>query len=386
MKGHIRQRGKRSFELKFDAGRDPSTGRRKIQYVAFRGSKREAQTKLAELIASVGKGGYVEPAKTTVADFVRGRLEHWQAAGEITPSTAQRYGQLIEHHIVPYIGSKSLQKLGTLDIEQWHRVLKASGRKGRHGRPDGGLHLRTVGHAHRLLRKALGEAQKHGLLLKNVCVLERAPRVSATEMTILTPEEVAALPAQLDGHELAAPALTALFTGMRQGEILALRWGNVDLVGKVIKVRESLEETKAGGLRPKSPKSKAGVRDITLPVIVVETLQAHRVRLLERRLQLGQGKLTSEDLVFPRWDGSAQSPKGFGATWGKLARAQGIPTTFHGLRHTHASQLIDAGVDVVTLARRFGHSSPTVTLTVYAHLFRKDDGKAAAAIDAAMGN
>src|SRR5262249_19943998 len=135
----------------------------------------------------------------------------------------------------------------------------------------------------------------------------------------------------------------------------------------------------------KSPKSKAGVRDITLPMIVVETLQAHRVRLLERRLLLGQGKLTAEDLVFPRWDGSGQSPKRFGASWRKLAMAQSVPTTFHGLRHAHASQLIDAGVDVVTISKRLGHSTPTVTLTVYAHLFRKDDGKAAAAIDAAIG-
>jgi len=85
MKGHIRERGKRSFELKFDAGRDPATGERKIQYVSFKGSKREAQVKLATLIASVGQGAYVEPSKTTVADFVRARVEQWEAAGISPP-------------------------------------------------------------------------------------------------------------------------------------------------------------------------------------------------------------------------------------------------------------------------------------------------------------
>jgi integrase len=225
---------------------------------------------------------------------------------------------------------------------------------------------------------------RHDLVVRNVATIERAPKVNADEMRILSPEQVAELPARLDGHPLAAPALVALFTGMRRGEILALRWGNVDLDGKIIRVRESLEETRAG-LRFKGPKSKAGVRDITLPTVVIETLQAHRKRLLERRLMLGQGKLADTDLVFPAWDGSPQRPNSLGSLWYDLAKELKLGVSFHGLRHTHASQLIDAGVDVVTIARRLGHSSPAITLQVYAHLFRKDDGKAAAAIDAALG-
>jgi len=117
---------------------------------------------------------------------------------------------------------------------------------------------------------------------------------------------------------------------------------------------------------------------------VVEVLHAQRKRLLERRLVLGQGKLADTDLVFPAWDGSPQHPDAFGSLWIKLAAQIGLGVSFHGLRHTHASQLIDASVDVVTIARRLGHSSPAITLNVYAHLFRKDDGKAAAAIDATL--
>jgi integrase len=126
------------------------------------------------------------------------------------------------------------------------------------------------------------------------------------------------------------------------------------------------------------------VRDITLPAVVVETLHAHRSQLLERRLMLGQGKLTDDALVFPIWDGSPQPPNVFSALWTTAAKGLGLGVSFHGLRHTHASQLIDHGVDVVTIAKRLGHSSAAVTLNVYAHLFRKDDAKAAAVIDAAM--
>jgi hypothetical protein len=104
MKGHIRQRGKNSFELKFDAGRDPATGKRRIQYASFKGTKRQAQIKLAELITAVGAGSYVEPSKSTVAEFVRGRVDQWQAAGDISARTAQRYRQLVENQISPHIG------------------------------------------------------------------------------------------------------------------------------------------------------------------------------------------------------------------------------------------------------------------------------------------
>jgi integrase len=382
MRGHLRRRGSRSWELKYDVHAD---GQRKTVYRSFKGTRRDAQAELARLLVQIQEGGHVAPSKLTVGEHIRARLAQWQASGAISPKTAEGYAGLIEHHIIPHLGSKLLQKLTTRDVEAWHSTLLTRGRKGRYGRPDGqaGLSARTIGHAHRVLGKALREGMRHDLVLRNVCAIERAPKVAAEEMVILTPEQVAELPAQLEGQALAAPALVALFTGMRRGEILALRHGNVDLAGKLIKVRESLEVTKAG-LRFKPPKSKAGIRDITLPAIVVETLQAHRKRLLEHRLALGQGKLTDEDLVFPAWDGSPQHPDAFGSTWIKFAKGLGLGISFHGLRHTHASQLIDAGVDVVTIARRLGHASPAITLNVYAHLFRKDDGKAAAAIDAAL--
>jgi integrase len=384
VRGHIRRRGVSSWELKYDIAR--AEGGRHIVYRSFKGTRREAAAELARLLARAADGGHVDPSKLTVADHVRARFEQWKASGAISPKTAEGYAGLIERHIVPHIGGKLLQKLTTRDVEGWHSTLMTSGRKGRYGQPDGqaGVSRRTIGHAHRVLSKALREGMRHDLVLKNVAAIQRAPKVAAEEMAILSPEQVAELPARLKDHALGAPAIVALFTGMRRGELLALRWGSVDLTGKVIRVRESLEATKAG-LRFKLPKSKAGIRDITLPAIVIETLRAHRKTLLERRLLLGQGTLADTDLVFPAWDGTPQNPDAFGSTWIKLATQLGLGVSFHGLRHTHASQLIDAGVDVVTIARRLGHSSPAITLNVYAHLFRKDDGKAAAAINAALG-
>jgi integrase len=384
--GHIRRRGKDSFELKYDAPKDG--GGRQTHYRSFKGSKREARAELTRLLAAAADGSGVEPSRLTVAQYIRERFAHWQATSVISPGTAQRYRQLIDGQIIPHLGSKLLQRLTTRDIEAWHCVLMTTGRRGRNGRPDGegGLSARTIGHAHRILSKALREAMRHDLLVKNVCTIQRAPKVIGDEMQILTPQQVADLPEQLHGHALEVPALVALFCGLRRGEILALRLGDVDLDDEVIHVRRSLEETIAGGLRFKLPKSKAGVRDVTLPAIVTDALLVHHKQLLERRLMLGQGKPTDSDLMFPNWQGGPWRPNVFGAAWGELATKLGLGVTFHGLRHTHASQLIASGkVDIVTISKRLGHSSPDITLRIYAHLFQKDDRKAAAAINAALG-
>jgi integrase len=181
-------------------------------------------------------------------------------------------------------------------------------------------------------------------------------------------------------------AVVALFTGLRRGELLALRWRHIDLDHKILIVREALEETRSG-IRFKAPKSKAGRRDITLPDIVVETLREYRRAQLELRLRLGLGKLTDDDLLFSNLEGGPIRPRIFSVDWGRAADAIGMgDVTFHALRHTHASQLIAAGVDVVTISKRLGHASPTVTLNVYSHVFRNDDSKASQAINQAVAD
>ena len=386
--GHIRQRGKTSWELKFEAARDPATGKRNIQYASFRGTKRQARIKLAELIAAVGGGTYVEPSKLTVAEHLRARLDRWQAAYDpaaktgISPKTAERYRELVENQIAPHIGAKLLQKLKAADIEAWHTTLRTSGR--RDGK--GGVSTRTIKHAHRVLSKALDDAVRSDLLAKNVAKLEGAPTLDDDEVQIVDKEQIGELIGELRGRSIYARAIVALFTGMRRGEVLALRWLNVDLEGKLIRVREALEETREHHIQAKTPKTKAGKRDVSLPAIVVDALRDHRRQQLELRLALGAGKLPDDALVFPALlKGGYQSPRAFSKEWADAAESIGMPEiTYQALRHTHASQLIDAGVDIVTISKRLGHASPNITLKVYAHLFRKDDSKASEAINAAL--
>ena len=379
MKGHIRKRGRDSFEIKYDI--DRSDGRRQTRYKSFRGSKRESQAELTRLLNQAQSGGHVDPHKLTVAEYVRARVAHWRAAGIVGDKGGERYEELVEFQVVPFLGTKLLQKLRAMDIEAWHDYLRTKGRLD----GTGGLSTRTIGHVHKLLKRVLRDAVQHGLVLKNVAGEVRAPKIVAAEMRILTPEQVSALPSMLAGRTVEAPALTSLFTGLRRGELLALRWLDVDFDRKRMTIRGALEQTVEFGTRVKEPKTKSGKRTIGLPDIVVETLREHRRQQLEMRLALGLGKPSEDALVFPA-PGTERlwSPDVFSGLWKDVETELGLGISFHSLRHTHASQLIAADVPITEIAHRLGHQSPSTTLSIYAHLFRKDDSKAAAAINAAL--
>ena len=177
----------------------------------------------------MGKGSYVEPSKATVTAFLRARVDQWEAAGNITARTSQRYRQLVENQIVPHLGDKALQKLQPLDIEAWHTTLRNGGRV----RGKGGLAARTIGHAHRVLGKALRDAARNGMVSRSVASEQSGPKVDDNEMAIV--QDVTALVDKLRDWRLGTVAMVSLFTGARLGEVLALRWNHVDLDKQVLR-------------------------------------------------------------------------------------------------------------------------------------------------------
>jgi integrase len=173
---------------------------------------------------------------------------------------------------------------------------------------------------------------------------------------------------------------------MRRGEIVAIRWGEIDFAAGRVKVERSLEQTNAG-LDFKAPKTKAGRRAVSIPPSVVAELRRHWRQQQEVRLALGSGKAGSEDLVFARHDGNPYPPDSLTADWARTVRILHLPkVTFHALRHTHVSQLIAEGIDVVTVSRRIGHSKPSITMDVYSHLFGNTDERAAEVVQTAMAH
>jgi integrase len=219
---------------------------------------------------------------------------------------------------------------------------------------------------------------------RNVAHVIKPPKVDDKEIESLTAVQVGTVLAALDGHALHPIAVLALSSGARRGEILGLRWADLDFDGGTMRIERSLEQTRAG-LKFKQPKSRHSKRTVGLPPIAVEALQAHRRRQLELRLALGQGKLADDALVFTTIDGDLIPPNNLSRDWWRFVKTRKLPkVSFHGLRHSHVSALIASGIDPVTVSRRIGHASVSTTLNIYAHQFAKTDARAADAIEAAL--
>jgi len=375
MRGNVTRRGKSSWRIKLDVGTD-ATGKRQTHYVTVRGKRQDAERELVKLVSAAHDGSFVEPTRLTVGETLRSWLDGPHGLGG---KTAERYRQLAEQQIIPHVGSLPLQKLRPAHIADWHAMLLTAG--GKDGRP---LSARTVLGAHRVLHRLLARAVESELLARNVASIVKPPKVEETEVESLRADQVGSVIETLNGHPLHPIVVLALSSGARRGEILALRWSDVDLDAATIRIERSLEQTKAG-LRFKPPKTKHGRRTVSLPPIAVEMLRAHRKRVLELRIALGQGKLDADALVFCTIDGVPIPPNNLSRDWWRFVKARKLPAvSFHALRHSHVSALVAAKVDPLTISRRIGHSSPVVTLRVYAHLFQNTDAIAASAIEAAL--
>jgi integrase len=368
VKGNITRRGKHSWRLKFDDAPDPVTGKRRTRFVTVKGKRQDAERELARLITATADGTFVEPSEITVGAY----FSSWLANPHgLAPKTAERYRGILANQIVPHLGGVALQKLRPAHLVQWHAQLRAAERP---------LSPATILYCHRVLHRGLERALEAEMVARNVARIVRPPGAPRKEVTVLKTAQLDALFEVLRGHSLETIATLAVQTGARRGELLALRWA--DLSSSTLRIERSLEQT-AAGLRFKLPKTQSGVRTIALSATAVEALRAHRVRQLEHRTALGQGKPEPDALVFCTADGSPIAPNDLSRQWHMFVRSRGMPlVTFHSLRHVHASVLIAAKVNTLMISKRLGHSGPGVTLTVYGHLMDADDSAAAEAIEA----
>jgi len=378
MSGHIRRRGKRSFELKFDAGSDPLTGKRRIRYQSFKGTRRAAEIELARLVSENAAGGGIDPNKATLAEF----LDRWDrdwATSNVEGKTIERYRELIALYVKPHLGAVRVQKLRPVHLnELYAKLLREGGKGGRQLAP------RTVGHVHRLMHRALGHAATWGIASQNVASVVNPPKVAETELTILSEDQIGAVLRHLQGRTLRPIVSFLLGTGCRRGEALALRWKDVDFENGRARIERSVEQTKKGGLRFKSPKTRNGRRNVSVSPWLLAELRAHRTRQQQQRLALGMGRAPADSLVFARWDGSTRAPHWLTQKFALAMDDLEIDCTLHALLHTHVSQLIAAGMDILTISRRLGHASAAITLKIYGHLFTNTDARAAEIIEAAF--
>jgi integrase len=303
-------------------------------------------------------------------------LEHWLAVDierRVARKTAVRHRQLVHRQIIPHIGSLPMRKLTAVHIEAFEAELQKTGYvKGK--KAGEGLAAQTVLHVHRTLAQALGHAVKNGVLFKNPADQVSPPRPGKREIAILSKAEVATiLRTALETAEgLYLPVLVGVTTGMRRGEILGLRWSDIDLKASRLRVNQSLERL-GGKTTLKSPKTAGSRRTITLPALTTEALAQHRAK---------QGRIGPSELVFSH-DGIPWDPDSLTKGFDRLIEVAGVRRiTFHGLRHTHISHQLMDGVHVKIVSERAGHANVSITLSTYAAFIPTLQADAAAGVDA----
>lgn len=369
MPGRIRKRGKNSWEVTVELERHPVTGRRRQLSRSIKGTKSEAKRLLVQLLSERDTGIDAPPGKATVADF----LQKWltiHARENCSPKTARRYEQLIRVHIVPVVGERLLAKLKGPQIQE---IYIQARRKG--------LSARTALHCHRVLREALQYAVKWQLLVRNPADAVDAPRPERHEMRVLSNEEVDRLLEAADTTPYGTLIYVAVMTGLRQGELLGLRWDDVDLNAGRLHVRQTCQWLPREGFVFRQPKTYRSSRPVDIGPEAAERLHQHRGRQLQGRLVAGPA-YRDNDLVFAGPTGAPIHPSNLRRAWLQvLDEADLGHLRFHDLRHVHASLLLQDGVPPKIVSERLGHSGIAITMDTYSHVMPGLQAEAAARLE-----
>ena len=384
MQGHIHRRESRDRKGKkkvlwyvvIDIGRDANGKRRQKWYGSFP-TRRDADAARAALVHAHHSGTLVVPSSATLEHWVR---ERWLPTmrTQVKPSTWSSYARNLELHLLPRIGHVQLRHLTPTLITSTYTELLASGR--RNG-GQAGLSPKTVRYLHGTLHKALADAVDAGMLAANPAARARPPRptrTSHTELRSWTPGQLRRFLQLVAGDRLEAAWHLAAMTGMRRGEVLGLRWADLDINGSRLSVRHTIISVNYE-ICSSSPKAHKA-RVIDLDPGTIDTLEAHRLRQQAERTEWGKA-YRDQDLVFAREDGTPLHPDLFSHAFQRIIADSGLPRIrLHDLRHTHASIALAAGVPVKVVSERLGHESPAFTLQQYAHALPGMQAEAAAKV------
>lgn len=361
------------WEARVTVGRDPGTGKQ-IQRSITGKTQKEVREKMQSISVAINEGTYQEPSKMTVGEW----LDIWlrDYLGGVKPRTVQSYKGQVENHIRPAVGAIRLETLNTHTIQSLYNSLGAE----RDGKP--GLSAKTIKNVHGVLHKALQQAVAVGYLRFNPADACTLPRVERKEIQPLDNEAITAFVKAIQGHKFENVYIVTLFTGMRRGEVLGLKWDNVDFKRGTLTINKQLQgiPDKKGEFQLISPKNHKG-RTITPAATVMAILKKQQARQAEMRLKAG-GMWEDAGFVFTDELGHHLSPHTVYHNFKTIAASIGLPAArFHDLRHSYAVAALMAGDDIKTVQGNLGHHTAAFTLDVYGHVTEQMKQESAARMD-----
>ena len=363
MRGHIEKRGKNSYSIAISLGKDANTGKYKYQWTTVKGTKKETEKRLSELLHQLDNGTFIKPGKTTLAEY----LERWlkdYAWPNLAPRTAEGYQYIVRSHLIPSLGQVPLTQLKPEHLQRLYSEKLSTGRFD----GKGGLSKRSVQYIHVTLHKALKNAVKLGMIGRNPADAVEPPRPQHHEMQTMNESDIHIFLELAKSTPYYALFYLALFTGMRRSELLALRWCDVDLLLCQLSVTRTIHQLHNGDIIFQQTKTDKSRRMVSLSPSTAIVLREHR-ELHEKMRQSLDLTLTDEDLVFCQIDGKPLLPDSITHAWMKLARRTGMKgIRLHDARHTHASLMLKQGIHPKIVQERLGHSSIQITLDTYSHV------------------
>ena len=369
--GSIFQRKDGRWAAFITTGRD-AVGRQKKRWF-YGKTRKEVQEQLTKVLAEAQQGMPIDPTKQTVGQFLTQWLED-TVKGSCAPKTYLRYESSVRVHIIPALGQIPLAKLSPQHLQHFYREKQKAGENDKAHK------------CHAVLRRALNMAVRWGLIPRNPATLVDPPRVERKEMQILTPEEVNRLLDAAQDDRYSAFYVVAVTCGLRLGELLGLKWSDVNLNTGAVHISRQLQWIKGEGPRFKEPKTKGSRRTIYLPDLALNALKEHRKKQIEERLRLGE-IWQDNDLVFPSEIGTPANPSNI-YKWSFhpiLEKARLPKIRVHDLRHTCASLLLLQGENPRVVQELLGHSSVSITLQLYSHVLPSLKKQIAKTMDRILG-
>ena len=353
--GNIRKRKDGRWEGRYTAGRDPVTGKQIFKNVLGK-TQAEVKEKLQKALAQAGKIDFTKTGKYTVTMWMNEWFEN-VAKIKVRPSSHQTYRGYIDHHIAPNIGDLPLEKLTTMDLQKLYRKLLNKGRVDRveAKQQPKGLSAKTVRNINQVISSAMDFAVAQKIIPENPCKAVALPKVEHREMQTIPAEQLQAFLQEAKATGVYEMYYIALATGLRRGELLGLKWTDIDWKNGIIKVRRQV--ARVDGQIVEAPlKTKNSYRAVTISQQAIEVLKQ-------------QKETTNDQYVFPSPNGGPISPDSVNNMLKRVLARAGIPKVrFHDLRHTFATIALQNGVDIKTVSGMLGHFSAGFTLDTYAHV------------------
>jgi integrase len=298
------------------------------------------------------------------------------------PGTADGYRDIVRAHIIPELGAIRLPELKPEHLQTYYAHLLKSGRI----QGEGGLSAQTVKNHHRVLSKALNHAVKQGRLMRNVALAVELPRCEYKRMSYLSPEDVNHFLNFAKDTPFYVLFYTAIYTGLRRGELLALRWKDIDLDFATLSVVQTLQHIPKAGYVIKEPKTRQSRRLVDLPTSLAIMLREYKQEQVLTFKNLWGNTITPDNLVFCTIEGKPLPPNGVTKAFRDLARKAGYRgVRFHDLRHTHATLMLRQGIHPKIVSERLGHTSIMITLDTYSHVLPGLQAAAAQRFDEGLG-